>query len=236
MLNSQDRFDKQLLRLGDELLDLCRRRYIRVPLNQAIQRGWRRIHVIAPRAERRADKAVLVELLKLVGTVQFRNSPDFRHKRGRGRRRKFMEIEQPLRKLRVGEWDRLRFPGEWNQYFRREKLYCHRAWLDVLTFAQPYVFELKVEPNWVTETYIHDPVVEQRITEIESWLWHRNAKYRLERLWDSSNRWKDTRREVLLQRIVDCELREMMLGPLEVDPAPAMYRNRISLLVTFSPA
>ena len=102
MLNTQDHFDKHLLRLGSELRDLWRRRYIRVPLDEPIQRGWRRFHVLTAKAENRADKDVLIALLKIIGTVQFRNSPDFRNRRGRGRRRRFVEIEQPLHELTAG--------------------------------------------------------------------------------------------------------------------------------------
>jgi hypothetical protein len=49
MLNSKDYLDKHLLRLGAELDDLYRRRWIRVALDEPIQRGWRRFHVLTAR-------------------------------------------------------------------------------------------------------------------------------------------------------------------------------------------
>lgn len=234
MLNAQDHFDKHLLRLGSELRGLWRRRYIRVALDEPIQRGWRRFHVLTAKAQKRADKDVLLALLEFIGTVHFRNSPDFRNKRGRGRRRRFAEIEQPLRELTVGEWDRRRLPEEWKPYFRHEKRCYFRVWHDALIFASPYAFELKIEPNWVTETYISDPAVEQRIADIEGWLWHRDAMHRLDRLCGHSNRWRESRRQELLDKIAHREVREAMRNPSEVDPAASTRRIRLSFRrVTF---
>src|SRR5438046_1974208 len=82
-----------------------RRPYIRAALDEPIQRGWRRFHVLTAKAEKRADKDVLLALLEFIGTVKIRNSPDFRKRRGGGRRRRYVEIEQPLHELSVGEWN-----------------------------------------------------------------------------------------------------------------------------------
>ena len=116
MLNPQDHLDKHLLRLDRERRELWRRRYVRVLLDQPIQRGWRRFHVLTARAEKRADQDVLRALLEFIGSVQLRKSPDFRNRRGSGRRRRYVEIEQPLRELTVGEWDGRRLPEVWQLY------------------------------------------------------------------------------------------------------------------------
>ena len=228
MLNAQDYLDKKLLRLDKELHSLWKRRYIRVVLDEPIQRGWCRFHVLTAKSERRADKNVLLAILDLVGTAQFHNTPDFRLKRGRGRRRRFMEREQPLRELTVGEWERRDLPEEWEPYFRLEQRYYYWEWRDVLIFTNPYVFELKVEPNWVTEVHTSDPEVERRIAEIESWLRNRNAKYRLEWLRGYSNRWYDTSLQRLRDRIARRELREAMLNWPAVDPDVSVWRIRVS--------
>jgi hypothetical protein len=229
MLNAQDYLDKKLLKLGKELRELWWRQYISVPLEEPIQRGWRRIHVLTAKSERRADKDVLLALLKVMGTVQFHNTPEFRIKRGRGRRRRFMEREQPLRELTVGEWDRRDLPETWESYFRLEKRYSFCAWRDTLVFTNPYAFELKIEPNWVTELYTSDPAVEERIAEIEGWLRNRNAKYRLEWLCGYSNHWHEPRRKDLIAKIAKRELREAMRNPWEVDPGASTRRVRLSL-------
>ena len=114
-------------------------------------------------------------------------------------------------------------------YFRREKR-CHfRVWHDALIFACPGVFELKVEPNWITETYLCDSAVEQRLAEIESWLWHHDAMHRLDWLSGHRHRWREPRRPELLDQIARRELREANFDSSEVDPAAPERRTRFSL-------
>ena len=228
MLNTQDYFDKHLLRLDGELSELWRRRRIRVPLDEPIQRGWRRFHVLTAKAVKRPDKDVLLALLEIIGTMKIRNSPEFRKKRGSGRWRRYIEIEQPLREITVGEWDRRRLPEAWKPYFRQEKR-CHfRVWHDALIFASPEVFELRVEPNLITETCICDPAVEQRIAEIKGLLWHRNAICQLDWLYGYSRRCRESIRQKLFDKIAQRELREAMQNTLEVDPVAFIQRIRIS--------
>ena len=210
MLNSKDRFDKHVLRLGAELRVLWDRRYILVPLDEPVQRGWRRFHVLTAKAQKRADKDVLAALLEVIGTVRYGKSPEIRRKRGRPRWRRSFEIEQPLRAPTVGEWNQRRLPEEWQPYFRLEKQCCYRLWRDTLIFARPYVFELKIEPNWVTEVFEPDPEVEQRIAEIEGWLWRRDAMGRLNRLCGDRHRWRKSRRQDLLDKIASREVWEAM--------------------------
>ena len=232
MLNALDYFDKHLLSLARELDALRRRRWIRVALEEPIQRGWRRFYVLTAKAERRADKDVLLSLLTHVGTERIRSTPDFRKKRGRGRRRRYVDIEQPLRELTVGEWNRRRIPEEWKRYFHQVQRCHYRVWHDVLIFANPHVFKLKIEPHWVTELTVCDPAVEQRIAEIDAWLWHRDAKFRLDRLCGySRRRWRGgPSRDDVLDKIARRELCEAMCNLSEVDPAALTRRGRISLL------
>ena len=226
MLNTHEVLDKQLLRLDRELGELCRRRHTRFPLAEPIQRGWRRRHVLSPNGERRDDRDVLLALLEIIGTVRISRTPEFRQRRGRGKRRRYIEIEQPLREVTVGEWRKRKLPEEWTPYFRREKR-CHfRVWHDALVFADASAFELKVEPNWITHVTILDPAVEQRIAEIDAWLRRHDALPRLDWLHGHSrSRWRcDPRREDLLDRIARRELRQAS----EVDPAASARRTRFS--------
>ena len=231
MLNPHQAFDKHLLRLDRELSDLYRRRHKRFPLAEPIQRGWRRRHVLSPNGERRDDRDVLIALLEIIGTVRISRTPEFRKRRGRGKRRRYIEIEQPLREITVGEWRKRKLPEEWKPYFRQEKR-CHfRVWHDALVFADASVFELKIEPNWITHVTILDPAVEQRIAEIEAWLRRHDALPRLDWLYGHSRshwRWRDPRREDLLDRIARRELRLALEDRPEVDPAAFTRRTRFS--------
>lgn len=230
MLNAQAYFDKHLLRLGDEFRDLWKRRYIRVPLKEPIQSGWCRYHVLTAKAKQRADKEVLLEILKIIGTIHFRNTPVFSKKRGRGRRRRYVEIEQPLHDITVGSWDRMKLPESWKPYFRQEKRCHYRCWHDVLIFIRPHVFELEIAPNWITETHVSDPVVEKRIAEIEAWLWHHNAMHRLNSICGHTKYRRESWRNETLTKIARREMREAWLSLPEVDLAAPVRRRRISLL------
>jgi hypothetical protein len=231
MFDPHQAFDKHLLRLDRELSDLYRRRHRRFPLAEPIQRGWRRRHVLSPSGERRDDKDVLLTLLMIIGTVKIRRTPEFRKRRGRGTRRSYIEIEQPLRELTVGEWKKRNLPEEWKPYFRQEKR-CHfRVWNDALVFADASAFELKVEPNWITEVTILDPAVEKRIAEINAWLRRHDGLHRIDWLHGFSRshwRWCDPRRQDVLDRIAQRELRLAMANPSEVEPAASARRTRLS--------
>jgi hypothetical protein len=218
MLNAHAHFDKHLLRLSREFEELRSRRHIHIPLAEPIQRGWKRFHVLSPEAEKRADHATLREILKQLGTMQFRRSPDFRDRRGRGRRRRYIEIEQPLRELNAGQWHKQTFPDDWTPYFRREPCCEYRRWHDVFVFRNPEIFSLKIEPHWMTHAVMLDPAIEERIAEIETQLAQHDARYRLGWLLDNSRRWYGrTRRQNLLERVACRELREAQDGLAEVD-------------------
>ena len=231
MFNPHEAFDKHLLRLDRELSDLYRRRHKRFPLAEPIQRGWRRRHVLSPNGERRDDRDVLIALLEIIGTVRISRTPEFRKRRGRGKRRRYIEIEQPLREITVGEWRKRKLAEEWRPYFRQEKRCHYRVWHDALVFADASAFELKVEPNWITHVTILDPAVEQRIAEIDAWLRRHDALPRLDWLYGHSRshwRWRDPRREDLLDRIARRELRLAMENPSEVEPGASARRTLLS--------
>src|SRR5207244_4217855 len=100
-------------------------------------------------------------------------------------------------------------------------------WLDALVFTAPYVFELRIEPSWISGTYIADPIVEQRIAEIENWLWHRSAMPRLNRL-EGDRRWRDPSLRKSQARIAWREMRDSVHDFPEVDPITSTRRTRLS--------
>jgi hypothetical protein len=230
MLDPRELLDKHLLRLGRELRELRRRQFIRVTLDEPLQRGWRRFHVMSEKAERRVDREVLRTVLLRIGNVCFRNVPDFRKKRGKGRRRRYVEIEQPLHEICQGWWQTYAWPEEWKSYFRLKQRRRDGRVYETFVFDSPYLFELKIEPNMVTELYVPDAAVQQRISEIERWLIHHNARPRLKWLCDEGWHWRFDLRNHLLTRVVKRELRQAMQNPWEVDPAASVRFGRISLL------
>ena len=134
---------------------------------------------------------------------------------------------QPLREITLGEWDRRRLPEAWKLYFRQEKR-CHfRVWHDALIFANPEIFELKVEPNFITEMTLCDPVIEERIAEIKDKLWQGNAICRLDWLYGYSRPTRDSIRQKIFDKIAKSELREAI--SMEVDLGVFMECIQISL-------
>ena len=228
MLNKYDYFDKRLLELDRERSVLRCKLWIRVPLDNPIQRGWRRYHILTATAERRADRDVLEEFLKIIGVMRFSRTPEFLKRHGRGRKRRFVEIEQPVGPLTEGMWKKLGWPDLWKLYFRQEKYPDNRSWLDVLVFRSPFLFELKTEPNWVTEIQVINPEVQRRLKEIDSWLTNHDGHHRIQWLHGRSYWWKKTKLARMFDRIAEREIREALQNPPEVDLATPARRSRIS--------
>lgn len=238
MQNSKDKADRRLralIREHDELRERC---FTIVKLDRPIQRGWRRLHVLTENARNRPDCFALESILEVIGTVVVHHSRDFRKKRGRSR--KLVEIEQPLRSIRPYEWSRLGFSAAWQPYFRYELvLEWNRHWQPRWVFTQPSLFELKVERNWLWYFREVDPAVESRLSEIARWLETHNgwARYRWLHGRTQHYRWGDppSARQKFLKRAHRREIdRALAIFP-EVDPASLAQRIRISRWSFFFP-
>jgi hypothetical protein len=192
MLNSRDLADRQVIAAVREHDALSRRRYKIIQLDQPIQRGWRRLYVPSERAASRRDRPILEAILAVIGTVKVHHSRDFR--RRRGRLKKLVEIEQPLRPIPVHEWQRKNYPDEWHRYFRNELiLERNRHWQPYWVFTQPSLYELKIERNWLWYFREVDPTIETRLSELDRWLQAREGWQRYGWLKGRRQRyrWKD---------------------------------------------
>jgi len=231
MLNSRDLADRQIIAVVREHDALCRRRYKIIKLEQPIQRGWRRFYVLSERAAARRDRPILEAILAVIGTVKIHHNRDFR--RRRGRRKKLVEIEQPLRPIPIHEWQRKNYPDEWHRYFRYELvLEWNRHWQPYWVFTQPSLYDLKVERNWLWYFREVDPAIETRLSELNSWLeahegWHRYGwlKGRRQRY-----RWKeeDTGKQRSLEREHQRDIARACDYFPEVDPVASKRRIRLS--------
>jgi hypothetical protein len=227
MQNLQDDADRRLRALVREYNELQKRRFTIVNLDRPIQRGWRRLHVPTESARNRPDISVLENILEVIGTEVVHHSRDFRQKRGRSR--KIVEIEQPLRSIRAHEWSRCNLPTAWHRYFRYELVFeRNNHWQPHWVFTQPSLFELKIERNWLWYFREIDPVVESRLSEIEHWMQSNNGWIRYNWL-EGHYRWRTpSHRRKLLALAHRQEIdRALAIFP-EVDPAPLAQRTRIS--------
>ena len=201
MLNQFALRDKRLIALDDELRELNHTPEIRVTLDEPIQRGWRRSHMLTERAQSLAGSDVFQSLLAGLGAVQYSRTPDFLGLQWVGRRWQRVKRGQPINVVNQGDWDHLKWPPAWKGYFRTAERFPERPWLDRFEFRWPWHFMLKVEPHMVDTVYVPDSAVERRISEIESWIRNHGLEYRWyrirdRRLWKVPNtKWKSLERE-----------------------------------------
>ena len=239
MLNQRDFADRQIIAAVREYNDLLRRRHTIIKLDHPIQRGWRRSYVLSERAKQRRDRPLLEAILMVINTAVVHHNRSFRKRRGRSK--KLVEVEQPLRPIPVHEWERKHYPAEWFRHFRRELLLeWNRHWQPYWVFTQPSLFELKIERNWLWHLRVIHPAIEKRLSELGRWLESRDGWCRHGWLKGQaqSYHWKETLegRERFLCREHQREIRAIMKHIPEVDPASAMRRSPISLLIISSPA
>lgn len=237
MLDQRERQDKQLLALAKELRTLERQRYITVKLEEPIQHGWMRFHVLAEKIGAHRDKSLLQDILAVIGIRVWSRTGDFRVWRKRRKKRVFTEVEHPVKVISVSQWERRRFPGSWKNYFRVEMKRHKKLYHPTYVFAHRGLFELRTEPWFTSEVTVQNPEVQARIVEIEQWILHRNLKPRLKTLTDDGGYWWDKDpRPNKLARIQLRETRLALQNYPEADRVPVECWNPISLQVIFLPA
>ena len=231
MLNSRDLADRQVIAAVREYHALCRRRYTITKVEKPIPRGWRRFYVLSERAAARRDRPMLEAILAAIGAVVVHHSRDFRS--SSSRRRKLVEIEQPLRPIPIHEWQRKNYPDEWYAHFRYELiLEWNRHWQPYWTFIEPSLYQLRVKRNWLWYFREIDPAIESRLSELDRWLeahqgWHRYGWLKGQ---PQRDRWKDedTGKQRHLAREHQREIVRAFENFPEVDPAASARRSRIS--------
>lgn len=231
MQNSRSYADRQVIAAVREYNALLRQRYTIIKLDKPVQRGWRRSYVLTESAKSRKDRPILEAILAVIGPVFLHHSRDFR--RRRGRRKRLVEIEQPLRSIPIHEWERKNYPDEWHRYFRYELvLERNRHWQPYRIFTQPTLYELKVERNWLWYFREINPAIERRLSELDRWLearqgWHRYGWLKGHR----QNCWwnyGDTPKQRKIKREHQREInRAYMIFP-EVDPGVSKWLVRFS--------
>ena len=220
MLKPCDLADHQVIAAVREYNALQKRRYTITKLDTPIQSGWRRSYVLTERATVRQDRPILEEILAVIGSEVVHHSPEFR--RRQGRRRKLIEIEQPLKTIYFYEWERKHYPDEWMRYFRLELVLEWKRYYRCWVFMQPALFELKVQPNWLWYLREVDPAIETRLSELEQWLVAREG-------WQSYWRRSALRKkEQSLQRISQHEIKQAYINYPEVDPTASTRCRRFS--------
>jgi hypothetical protein len=229
MLNSRDFSDRQILATIRELRLLEQDRYKVVPLEEPIQKGWRRFHTLAKQSLDRQDRTTLEEILEVIGSSVQHHNRSFRCRRGRSK--KLFEIEQPLRPIPLHEWERKDYPRKWHRYFHYELLLgWNRHRQPYWVFTQPSLYRLKTGPHWIHEVKQLDSATEVRVSELERWLESRQGRKRYDWLKGRPANWRDCR---IKQRLLDKEQRREIATAYhtfpEVGPAAPVWRIPTSL-------
>ncbi len=157
-----------------------------------VQRGWKRFFILKPELERSPDADFLKELLSNINTTQYSHRRDFKTKTKRKGKKVYVERIQNLEELQdylfqkkiVNDKEKLYFKEEWD--FR----YCKRNPFKKYVFTHPWKFVLKTEPNMITKTKITDPMLLQKLAEIEDYFNQRNLYTRLNTLTGGHHRYR----------------------------------------------
>lgn len=117
----------------------------------------------------------LHEILKEIGSVRWHWRANF--KRGRRSGKKLIDIRQPLNRVLIDTWiqNPAKYPHTWRRFFKLEfhpdskargQMFFHQYYV----FKNPHIFELKVEPHWITHVEVINPTVMARSQTVQRWL------------------------------------------------------------------
>lgn len=168
-----------------------------VRLEEPIQRGWVRRHVLTKEAELHPDRETLAAILHDIGREEHSRHPLFLKKKHR-RSRKLVDVKLPLHEILVDHWSTKRHPRpeEWKPHFHLEyKWHSWRGFQWFYVFTETHLFELRVEPHWLTHLKLIDPGLIRHKAELEAWMKHHNGGPRYRRLkgkwahWRPLNSW-----------------------------------------------
>ncbi len=220
----KEKEDKALLQVMNERHRLIRAQWDApyVELEDPFQRGWVRFYVLSSVAKHRKDVRMLEELLGYLNSKQYSRRFDFcvRH----GKSKKWIPQGQKLLRLHVHEILRRKIPDKLFRYlfnFRFESLLDRVNAEQLRRQGYPWKFgvidyslyELVIEPHWITHQRVVMPEVEARLCEIEAYLdrcggWYRYGNIMGQKSWRHFD--FEPRLDELRMRQVDKEWREYL--------------------------
>jgi hypothetical protein len=168
-----------------------------VQLDEPYQKGWKRLFVLKPKAQR-GDKAALYQgILDKINTVQYHYDASFKNsKRIRRWHRYYHEGPPKLQHIKQRYWQTgeyklteeqcacFQLVQYWDEaYYRLD--YCYE-------FSFPEVFKIAVLPHIIDTVKIGDALLEQRMAWIDNQFYKNGLQYRLQKLHKGgySNGWK----------------------------------------------
>lgn len=186
--------DKKLIKLDKELDKIWKEKQNLgfKPLTPPIQRGWKRTFVLREDIKRSVNAEFFQQLLDKVNNVQYSHRRDFKQKKKRKGRKVQVERIQELHS--INDFTYARLTEKEKKYFRKEIGYDavkkHEKTVRYI-FIHPWKFRLKVFPHMITEIKIVDPLLEQRIAQIDDYLERNRLRPRLCWLTEGYYQYKD---------------------------------------------
>ncbi len=144
-----------------------------------------------------------------------------------------VEIKQPLHEILVDRWStkRQQRPEEWKRYFHLEykPYYGGLQWFYVFTDTR--LFELKVEPHWLTHVRVIDPLAIEREAELDAWMemhyaWPKFQRFKGRRQWSCNT---ELRRR--LERQARLDLHRLHQNSEEAEMRSSIWRLHFSFFV-----
>ncbi|MBS1600915.1 MAG: hypothetical protein JST75_22070 [Bacteroidetes bacterium] len=167
-------FDKQMISLSKEEKKLYRqkRNLGWDELTPPIQKGWKRFFVLRDDVARSNNADFYENILKKINTHVWSHKKDFKiKKRRRGRKRYIVQDQYLLRPERY-HFLRLGFSEAEKQLFHIE--YHVEKWSDKpvmrYVFSEPWRYVLRIRPNMIDKVRKRDEVLEARIKQINNYM------------------------------------------------------------------
>lgn len=180
-------FDKQLIKLDNEdwALELQRRNLGWEVLTPPVQKGWKRFFVLRDDVARSKQAPFFENILKKINTYDWHYRKDFKVKKRKFGKKKYVVKEQRLLQPRPWQFAKLCFTEAEKQLFREEHRYCRNGDLDrYYVFNEPWRFVLRVRPNMIDKIKRIDGEIESRSKEIDNFFdrnYNRNRLNKIQR-------------------------------------------------------
>lgn len=187
-------FDKHLIQLYKEERALYKqqRNLGWEPLIPPVQKGWKRFFVLRDDVARSRNAEFFQNILNKINTYDWSYRKDFKIKKRKFGRKKYVVKEQFLLKPDEHFFSRLNFSEKEKMFFYPQHIWVKGSGKIVkrYVFIEPWRFVLRVKPNMINRVRARDNVMEARIKAIKNFLKRSDLEWKQIKLLDGNCRWR----------------------------------------------
>lgn len=174
---------RNIFQLYREYIDICNsiRNLGYEVLDPPIQKGWKRMYVLREDIQMSKYSDFFQGILDKINTIVISNRKDFKVKKHRKGKYRYVLKQQELKKL-----DECTFLKEFDdkekEYFTREAYFCRysKRLKYKYIFTQTWRFVLKTFPNMIDKVKIIDPILESKSDLLSVYLHDKKQIYHLD--------------------------------------------------------